>query len=401
MKKTIRLLGICAVVLSLAFTACGGDDGGDQPGGGGKQAGATVATPSLVSKTSNSVTVSADAPSNGQTVEYARNNANSAPSSDWQDSGTFSGLNAETEYFFFARSKTNTTHNTGSASTGLSVTTNAVGSPSITTTTLPNGAVNTVYNQTLTATGDTPITWTHDSGTLPDGLSISNAGIIEGTPTTANTFTFTVKATNAKGNDTKSLSIIIDPPFNEDDGAANIGRTGPGGGIIFYYNDSGFTVEMVNTAENYTAHYLEVAPTITGTDIQWEDLNHVTSGVTTFTSSSDADAAKIGNGRKDTALIIAYLENRQVTGKAAQLCASLTTGGKTDWFLPSVGELKELYKQRNLTGINITSGDYWSSSQRSSPIGGAWLQNFDDGWGGYQISASKTYEKSVRAIRAF
>jgi hypothetical protein len=81
--------------------------------------------------------------------------------------------------------------------------------PTITTTSLQGGTVGTAYSQTLTASGDTPITWNKESGTLPDGLTLSTAGVISGNPTTANTFTFTVKATNAAGSKTKSLSITI------------------------------------------------------------------------------------------------------------------------------------------------------------------------------------------------
>jgi len=81
--------------------------------------------------------------------------------------------------------------------------------PTITTATLPNGTVGTAYSRTLTATGDTPITWSIDTGLLPDGLWLSDTGVISGTPETADTFNFTVKATNAAGNSTKALSIVI------------------------------------------------------------------------------------------------------------------------------------------------------------------------------------------------
>jgi len=81
--------------------------------------------------------------------------------------------------------------------------------PAITTTALPGGTVGTAYSQPLTATGDTPITWSIDSGSLPNGLTLSAAGVISGTPTTANTFNFTVKAANAAGSGTKALSIVI------------------------------------------------------------------------------------------------------------------------------------------------------------------------------------------------
>ena len=80
--------------------------------------------------------------------------------------------------------------------------------PVITTTTLQGGKVGEAYSQTLAATGTAPITWSIDSGSLPAGLSLYG-DTISGTPTTAGTFTFTVKATNSAGNATKDLTIVI------------------------------------------------------------------------------------------------------------------------------------------------------------------------------------------------
>ena len=81
--------------------------------------------------------------------------------------------------------------------------------PTITTATLPNGTVGTPYNQTLAVTSITTPNWTIDSGNLPAGLTLSTNGVISGTPTTAGTFNFTVKVTNAVYFDTKQLSIVI------------------------------------------------------------------------------------------------------------------------------------------------------------------------------------------------
>jgi formylglycine-generating enzyme required for sulfatase activity len=82
--------------------------------------------------------------------------------------------------------------------------------PKITTTSLPGGTVGTAYSQTLEATGDTPVTWSLAGGALPAGLNLAETtGTITGTPTAARTSTFTVRATNAAGSDTKSLSITI------------------------------------------------------------------------------------------------------------------------------------------------------------------------------------------------
>jgi hypothetical protein len=82
--------------------------------------------------------------------------------------------------------------------------------PTITTTNLPNGTVGTAYSQTLTATGDTPITWALESGNLPTGLNVLANGAITGTPMIEGTFNFTVKATNSVGSDSKALSIKIE-----------------------------------------------------------------------------------------------------------------------------------------------------------------------------------------------
>jgi hypothetical protein len=67
--------------------------------------------------------------------------------------------------------------------------------------TLPNGAVGTAYNQTLSASGGTaPYVFSISSGALPGGLLLNPAtGAIIGTPTTAGTFTFTATATDASG----------------------------------------------------------------------------------------------------------------------------------------------------------------------------------------------------------
>jgi len=108
--------------------------------------------------------------------------------------------------------------------------------PTITTTSLPNGIISVAYSQTLQATGDAPITWVVASGNLPNGLTLSTAGVISGTPTAAGTFNFTVKATNSDGSDTKALSIII---INPDTGYPVITTTSlPNGNVGVAYSQT-------------------------------------------------------------------------------------------------------------------------------------------------------------------
>ena len=97
----------------------------------------------------------------------------------------------------------------GKAEHYFTISENAAAAPSITTSSLPDGKVGEAYSHTLTATGTAPITWSVDGG-LPADLSLNvNTGEISGTPTAAGTSTFTVKATNSAGSDTKELSITI------------------------------------------------------------------------------------------------------------------------------------------------------------------------------------------------
>lgn len=80
----------------------------------------------------------------------------------------------------------------------------------ITTSSLPDGAVGILYNQTLAATGGTP-PYSWSSTTLPPGLYLgTSTGVISGTPTTVGTYGFSVAVTDAAGTSlSTALSIIV------------------------------------------------------------------------------------------------------------------------------------------------------------------------------------------------
>lgn len=85
--------------------------------------------------------------------------------------------------------------------------------PTITTTTLADGVTGTTYSATIAATGTSPITYAVTSGALPAGLSLApSTGALTGVPTSAGTFTFTVRATNAVGSDDQAFTLIIRQP---------------------------------------------------------------------------------------------------------------------------------------------------------------------------------------------
>lgn len=79
---------------------------------------------------------------------------------------------------------------------------------------LPLGRVGTAYTATLVATGTGTITYTLQSGTLPDGLSLAGStGIISGTPTGAATASLTFRASNGSehADFVTSLQVMLDP----------------------------------------------------------------------------------------------------------------------------------------------------------------------------------------------
>jgi uncharacterized repeat protein (TIGR01451 family) len=88
-------------------------------------------------------------------------------------------------------------------------------------TALPTGAP---YSYTFTATGNPSPTFAVASGSLPAGLTLSPAGVLSGTPTTAGTFTFTVSASNGIGSPAVSPAITITVYGSTD---VSAGITGP------------------------------------------------------------------------------------------------------------------------------------------------------------------------------
>lgn len=85
----------------------------------------------------------------------------------------------------------------------------------ITTTSLPNGTVNSTYSATLTSAGGTgTATWSVSQGTLPSGLNLSSTGVISGTPATSGLSSFTVSVTDSSSppqTKTQALSLTISP----------------------------------------------------------------------------------------------------------------------------------------------------------------------------------------------
>jgi hypothetical protein len=131
----------------------------------------------------------------------------------------------------------------------------------ITTTSLPNGAVDSAYSSALAASGGTPsYVWSivGESGSLPPGLSLdTSSGAIIGTPTTVGNFTFTAQVTDA-GNPvqtvTKQFSITISTavastlsiwPSNAIPGAVDSGPDSPVELGVKFYSEVGGVIKGI------------------------------------------------------------------------------------------------------------------------------------------------------------
>jgi hypothetical protein len=161
-----------------------------------------------------------------------------------------------------------------------------------------------------------------------------------------------------------------------------VGDTGPGGGIIFF-------VDRLNEYSGFT--YLEVAPVSTQVQRTW--ATDVNSNQTTAVSGADSKA--LGAGYQNTLDIVAQTGN-VAASCAAAYCADLVSGGQSDWYLPSLAEIKMVY---DVLHINLGVGDfspdhYWSSSEFDADE--AWLQAFNLGLQGSYYKLNLDYVRPVR-----
>ena len=156
----------------------------------------------------------------------------------------------------------------------------------------------------------------------------------------------------------------------------HIGDTGPAGGLVIYVTDGGL-------------HGLEAAPVDQSAGAVWgcEDTD------------PGAVGTAIGTGAQNTAIIVAGCTE---TGIAAKLADAYALNGFTDWFLPSLDEMRQLLLQYQIVGGLDLNSAYWTSTEIALTPGNtfraAYVGDFQEGLpdGGIRVSPWK-----VRAVRAF
>jgi hypothetical protein len=173
----------------------------------------------------------------------------------------------------------------------------------------------------------------------------------------------------------------------------NIGDTGPGGGKIFFRSETGFTM----TDTNEICHYIEVSPIDIGSNLNWASSAYVNISIGGTTKA-------IGAGRKNTTLIL----NTDVDAPAAKACTTYSNDGKSDWFLPSLDELRELNDNKDYIGMSYVGSNgyrnYYSSTEHEYNTSMVYSLTIGTGGSsGMESVDSKNIGewRSVRAIRTF
>ena len=217
----------------------------------------------------------------------------------------------------------------------LSLTINtASASPTITTMSLPNGAVGQAYNQTVQATGGTgALTWSIVAGTLPQNLSLNpTTGVISGMPTAAGSSSFTIRVADTAGQaDTQVLSILINQPTPPSITTTTL----PGGTIGQAYSQTlqatGGTGTLISSLFGgslpanlalSSAGVISGTPTNTGT-------SNFTAQVTDALSQSDTQPLSITIGAAPTPLTITTTSPLPAGKVGVAYSTTLTASGGT------------------------------------------------------------------------
>ena len=91
----------------------------------------------------------------------------------------------------------------------VTITVSALAAPTITSGTPPAGTATSAYTFNFAATSAAAVTWSVLTGALPPGLALSASGALAGTPTTAGSYTFSVRASNGASSNTDSPTYTV------------------------------------------------------------------------------------------------------------------------------------------------------------------------------------------------
>jgi hypothetical protein len=139
---------------------------------------------------------------------------------------------------------------------------------SITSGALPSATNGTPYSATLTVTGGTaPYTWSIVAGATPQGLNLSSSGVINGTPTSVGSSTFTVQVTDS----TAPLAFTATQTYSIEVAIPVLGSSNWSG----YYVGNGPFTQVSGT---FSVTSLDAAATSDDEMAEWVGIGGVASG---------------------------------------------------------------------------------------------------------------------------
>ena len=317
-------------------------------------------------------------------------------------------LTGVTANFFTVAGATSVTHSANSgvitavfpsteaAATKVAITRASVGTQRRTAfTTQPQIAIQNASSNTVTSSSAVITATVSAGGTLvgtttataSSGVAtFTNLGV-DGTIGTTYTITYTAPGLTV----TTATVTLTRTTCDGTTFTCQVGDTGPGGGMVFYVTSGTFTQQGA-TGDMCTTNckYLEAAPS------SWFSSGDPTRSYSTGANqliSAGSTAFNIGYGYQNSLLIVAQSGNVAETSAAVQARA-YTGGTKTDWFLPSVDELNQLYLVKASVG-GFVADRYWSSTQLT------WYAYYQHFGSGSKSSSDKYNFYYVRPVRAF
>jgi hypothetical protein len=207
-----------------------------------------------------------------------------------------------------------------------------------------------------------------------EGASISPASGVAQDFTDAVAYTVT-----ALNGEMQSYVVTVEAP--------DVGEPYQGGviGYILQPDDPGYDADNV--------HGLIAGTSDLGDGVTW--LNSASGAVLTVGSTG----AALGTGAANTqAIVDAY--GAPQSAYAAGLAADYESGGYSDWYLPSVDELRMLSFNREVIGGFVESGEYWTSTEWDlHPDLGAYWLSIASGDASASLKDAPVFR--VRAVRSF
>lgn len=167
------------------------------------------------------------------------------------------------------------------------------------------------------------------------------------------------------------------------------GDRGPGGGIIFYADDTnGFALEYLIPGGN-------------GPD-QEEGDSIIWGSTAGIALNTDAPSSITVSGRTNTEAIVSYHNSIGFTEDYAALkCYQSTQGGKNDWYLPTSVEMQALidYTNNSDNELSYSQGGFWTSDEQNASNAVAFVEGSN--WTLEQGTVSKGQPLNYVMVRRF